>query len=484
MHARAVLLPLLSSLLALAQAGCASLGVVTGQDPATLAAMQSETAATTSIASGRHRVVVAFNDMTGNEDKIILGPNSRFIHRGASLAGWSYSEDLGRTWTYGGKLAPPAGWSILWSDPAITTSRIDPSVVFVSYLAAPDAKFPPSGVNDSPAGAMGGACIARSLDGGVTFAHYQCVNTNHHFYDGASMAASPCGEIYAAYFDLTTTQIRVWRASDHNAPFEEIANPFPRLTVGSHPRLRTSSDSWLYVATEVRATSGQSFVYMNRYRDGQWRTPTQVSEAVAGGIATIDLGTTVLGSPLRIRGAPQFSFDVGAASEGGSDAMRILYTRRSGTRLYVEGAACAADLSQCHPVPQWRSSPGATGDTVDAFNPNVTTWSGTMSRPPVWASSFYVRNGARVTGVGLASMTLGYFNGTPLGIPVTLVGNITVCSDTRGYWGDYDDMLHVGFDKDIPVFIRFTSSDHGKGCTYRWQHAAQHQHVQSVRQPR
>lgn len=164
--------------------------------------------------------------------------------------------------------------------------------------------------------------------------------------------------------------------------------------------------------------------------------------------------------------------------------MRILYTRRNGARLYVEGAACAADLGQCHPVPQWRSSPGGAGDTVDAFNPNVTTWAGTMSRPPVWTSSFYVRNGPKVTGVGLASMTLGYFNGTPLGIPVTVLGDIRVCSDTRGYWGDYDDMLHVGFDKATPVFIRFTSSDHGKGCTYRWQHAAQHQHVQSVRQPR
>lgn len=475
---------LLPALLMVALADCASLGVVTGQDPATLGAMQSETAATTSVASGQHRVVVAFNDMTGNEGKIVLTPNSRFIRRGASLAGWSYSQDLGRTWTYGGKLAPPVGWSILWGDPAITTSRLDPAVVFMSSLAAPDSKFPANGIDGSPGAAMGGACIARSLDGGVTFAHYQCINTNFDFYDGASMAASPCGEIYAAYFDISTAQIRVWRARDHNAPFEEIANPFPGLTVGTHPRLRTSSDSWLYVATEVQATSGQSFVYMNRYRDGQWRTPVQVSETTAGGYPSVNLGTTVLGKPLSIRTGPQFSFDVGAASEGGNDAMRILYTRRDANRLYVEGAACAADLTSCHPVPQWRSSPGSAGDTVDAFNPAVTTWAGTMSRSPVWTSSFYVRNGAAVTGIGLSSMTLGYFNNMPLGIPISLVNDITVCSDLRGYWGDYDDMLHVGFDKDIPVFIRFTSSDHRNGCTYRWEHAAQHQHVQSVRQPK
>jgi len=75
---------------ALLLGGCASVAVVTGQTEATAAALQSETAATTSVASGQQRIVVAFNDMTGNEGTIILGDNSRVVHRGASLMRCQY----------------------------------------------------------------------------------------------------------------------------------------------------------------------------------------------------------------------------------------------------------------------------------------------------------------------------------------------------------------------------------------------------------
>lgn len=485
MHMHAGRPHVLIAMFALLLGGCASMAMVTGQTEVTAAALQSETAATTSVASGQHRIVVAFNDMTGNEGTIILGDNSRVVHRGASLMGWSYSEDTGRTWTYGGKVAPPRGWSILWGDPAATTSQVNNAVVFISNLAAPDSQFPSSGVSGGlPPGVMGGACIARSLDGGKTFAHYQCVTTDGNFYDGASMASTPCGEIFAAFFDMDSTQIRVWRAGDHNAQFAPVADPFPNLMVGSHPRLRASSDGWLYAAVDVRTQSG-SFVYMNRYRNGQWATPVRVTEKTVGGYPFVDLGTDVLGSRLAIRTGPQFSFDVGASSSGGNDAVRLLYTRTepASLRLYVEGAACAADLTNCHPVPQWRSTPGTAGETVDAFNPSVAAWAGTMSQPPIWNSSFYVRSGASVTSVGLSRMYLGYFNGAPLGIPISLTPGINVCSDRRGYWGDYDDMLHVGFDKATPVFIRFTTSDHGRGCTARWGFVGYHQHVQSVREP-
>jgi len=485
MHTRASGCPhLLVAALALPFGGCASMAVVTGQTEATAAALQSETAATTTIASGQHRVVVAFNDMSGNEGRLILGDNSRMVLKGTSLMGWSYSEDTGRTWTYGGKVAPPPGWSVLWGDPAATTSRVNNAVAFIANLAVPDAKFPPAGITGSLAAYVGGACIARSLDGGKTFANYQCVTSNRHFYDGASMAATPCGEIFAAFLDVDTTEIRVWRARDHNAAFELVGNPFPDLIVATHPRLRASNDGWLYAATNVNTQSG-SFVYMNRYRNGQWATPVRASETTVG-YPTVNLGTSVLGSPLTIRTGPQFSFDIGAASVGGNDAIRLLYTRwdTPSQRLYVEGAACAADLTNCHPVPQWRSGPSAPGATPqDVFNPSVAAWPGTMSRPPIWTSSFYVRYGLNVTTVGLSRMYLGYVNGVPLGIPVSLAQGITVCSDRRGYWGDYDDMLHVGFDRATPVFVRFTSSDHGKGCSNRWGFVGQHQHVQSVREP-
>ena len=59
----------------------------------------------------------------------------------------------------------------------------------------------------------------------------------------------------------------------------------------------------------------------------------------------------------------------------------------------------------------------------------------------------------------------------------------TPCPDTRGYWGDYDDMLMVGFKDTTPVFVRFTSTDAGKGCSKRWTFVSSHLHVQSVREP-
>ncbi len=486
--------------LALALNGCASIGVVTGQTGATLEAMQSETSATTSYAGGKHRVVVSFNDETGNGGAVVYGPTSRTINQGASLMGWSYSEDKGKTWTYGGKVAPPSGWSVLWGDPAMTTSGASYAVVFLSNLAIPDSKFPAGGIDGyvtygAKGAYIGGACIARSTDGGRTFANYQCLSNTEavaddpdaskgHFYDGGSMASTPKGEVFAAYIDISSRVIRVWRAPSHNGQFELLGDPFPGLVAATHPRLRASQDGWLYAATKVVASGGY-VVYVNRWRNGQWGQAVQASE-LAVGYPVIDLGTTVQGSALKIRTGPQFSFDVGAASEGGKDAVRFLYTRRSASgRLYVEGSACAADLTGCHPVPGWKSGPSSPEATpLDVFNPSVAAWRGFIGLPPHWTSSFYQRFGSQVTTVGLSRMNLAYVNGSALGIPINLVKDITVCSDTRGYWGDYDDMLHVGFDDTTPVFVRFTSTDHGKGCHKRWTYVAGHQHVQSVREPK
>lgn len=484
----------------LALSGCASVGVVTGQDKLTSDSMQSETAATTSFAGGQHRVVVSFNDETGNEGKVVYGATSRKIHKGASLLGWSYSEDKGKTWTYGGKVAPPSGWSALWGDPAATTSGASYAVVFIANLAIPDSKFPAGGIDGAVTygikGAhIGGACIARSTDGGKTFAHYQCVSNKEpvaddpdavkgHFYDGGSMASTPSGEVYAAFVDVSSSVVRVWRAAKHDAQFELLANPFPGLIAATHPRLRASRDGWLYAAVTV-VDQGGFIVYVNRYRNGQWAKAVQASEYTVS-YPEVNLGTTVQGAALNIRTGPQYSFDVGAASEGGNDALRFLYTRRSSSgRLYVEGSACAADLSGCHPVPGWKAGPSAAdAPPLDAFNPAVAAWEGFIGLPPHWTSSFYERYGSAVTQVALSRMNLAYVNGAALGIPVNLVKNITVCSDTRGYWGDYDEMLHAGFDDTTPVFIRFTSSDHGKGCVKRWKYVAEHQHVQSIREPK
>ena len=149
--------------------------------------------------------------------------------------------------------------------------------------------MPPGGIDGSLIvwGAdsyIGGACIARSTDGGVTFQIYQCVSNTAknnvpnsekgHFYDGGSMASSPQGEIYAAYVDVTTSKIDVWRSPSASGQFAPLPTPFPNLGIYSHPRLRVNKgDGALYVA----AQSGSSTVYINRYLNGQWGNPVAAS---------------------------------------------------------------------------------------------------------------------------------------------------------------------------------------------------------------
>lgn len=487
---------------------CSTQGIVTGNDGRTANAGQSETGAATSYSNGSKYVVVSFNDETDNEGKIIYGATSRKILAGASLMGWAYSSDKGATWTYGGKVSPPPGWSALWGDPAMTTSGAHAWLVFMVNLAMPISKFPQGGIDgyvyygNGKSSYIGGACIARSTDGGRTFANHRCVSNKDavadapgselgHFYDGGTMASFSTGEIFAAFVDVATSKVDVWRAPDHNQDFVRIATPFPDMIVASHPRLRASRDNTLYAAAQIATGYNTYHVYLNRYVNGAWGRPILASDPTEL-YPEVDMGSTVLGSPLTVRTGPQFSFDVGAASEGGRDAIRLLYTRKNPQTglLYVEGSACAADLSSCH-IPKREASPGnwvpawrfgfATAEETpkEAFNPNVAAWGGFIGLPPVWQGSFLLRYGRSQTAINLTRSSLGYVNGVPFVFPVDIAKNAPVCSDTRGYWGDYDEMLHIGFRDTSNVFARFLT-DSSKGCTQRWQYVGRHQHVRAV----
>jgi len=475
----------------LALSGCpGTTGGVTGNDPATAAEGQSETAAASSYV-GHNRIVVAFNDETNSKSNITYTPTNRTTLAGASLMGWSYSDDSGTTWMYGGKLSPPKGWAVLWGDPAITSSGANYNTVFLSNLAVPTSKNPAGGIQgylyyDSGASYIGGACIAKSTDGGAHFAIYQCVSntapvgafpdsTNGHFYDGGSMASNPSGEIYSAYNDVYT--------ANENALFQLMPPPFAGLTVATHPRLRVGQDGSLYVGAVIRTNSNTPLVYLNRFANGTWGRPTQASNPTLG-YPLIDLNSSVAGSELTIRAGPQFAFDVGAASTGGNDAIRLLYTRQdnptNNSPFYIDAFACAADLSNCHPVEGWKIGPSGPNETrLDLFNPDVTAWIGFVGLPPSWQGTFVERYGQSVTSTNLTRMTLGYVNGNALAIPVDILSNTPACSDQRGYLGDYDAMLLTGFQGTAGVYMRFYTNSNA-GCTLRWEFVGQQQHVGSV----
>ena len=106
----------------------------------------------------------------------------------------------------------------------------------------------------------------------------------------------------------------------------------------------------------------------------------------------------------------------------------------------------------------------------------MVAWPGFFGLPPTWQGSFIERYGASVTTVNLTRVTLAYVNGNQFTIPVDFAKNLPVCSDTRGYWGDYDGMILTGFQGSSYLFTRFYT-DSSAGCPLRWTFTAQQQHV-------
>ena len=476
-------------------AGCARPGSVTGSGP-TAEAGQAETDATTTYSAGTARIVVAYNDETANQATITYDAGNRKVLRGASLMGWSYSDDAGASWKYGGKVAPPPGWAVLWGDPAMTTSRTRYGWAYMSNLAFPDAKFPAGGISGFVGPAVGGACIARSTDGGVTFRHFQCVTNKDpivdvadaakgHFYDGGSMASGPRGEIFASFVDTDDHQIDIWRSPDGNAPFTRLPPPFPRYYVGLHPRIRVGPDGTLFVMTIARLL-GSSQPYMlaaNRFSNGVWGDPKLVMFIEVQ--PEIDFGTSVFGAPLKIRTGPQYSFDVGTASSDHDDSVRFMVTQKNDRGwFFIRGGICDYGLRSCGWYEGWTFGVSRVGDRdaprLDVFNPNVAAFPGFFfGIAPRWQGSMLTRYGNATSTLNLTRGTLGYLGPAPFTVPVDIAKNAPVCSDLRGYWGDYDGFLSVQVDSDNVRFMRFMT-DSSNGCPRRWRFVGEHQHVRAV----
>jgi hypothetical protein len=487
-----------------ARLGCGNIFPVTGITTETAPYGQAETAAAVVDRAGHRRVVVTFNDQTQDPaaPKIQWNPGGRAVSAGESLMGWAVSDDDGAHWTYAGRVSPTMpGWPVLWGDPAMTAVP-DPkaAVVMMSNLAIPSAEF----TSPETVMSVGGACFAKSLDGAQTFALTQCIsNTNSpnpagHFYDGESLAATPSGAIFAAFNDIDTARIDVWSAPNHNAPFVRITEPFPNMMSLTHARLRAAADGSVYAASAFAAAlpngSFGPVVFLNRYVNGAWGRPRQASEVMVAPLGVIDLHSIVLGAELKVRMGPQFSFDVGSASAGGKDAVRMMVTRADPAgHFFIEGSACAADLSGCHPVPEWTIGPLSRREILhQAFGPSVrASPAHRIGRPPnvetvpsTWLSAYYVVPGNSDTAVQTGHMYLNYLNGTPVGASVELPDLLTVCSDTRapgGYWGDYNEMVVLDNGLSHPAFVSFVTRDQQLGCVKRWTLFGEHQHVSAVR---
>jgi hypothetical protein len=493
-HARRATLPACAALL-LGACEPPDHYAVTGKndgDP-TWKGTQSETATAVAFAGDKTIFISTYNDDT-DDGKVVYSDTDRVLFRGASLLGWSYSQDRGKTWTYGGKVKPPPGIGVLWGDPAIVTSRTHSNRVYISSLAIATEKIPLDGHHGYLTdGSITGACVARSDDSGMHFAIQSCFSNAGHFYDGAALAAGFGSDprIFAAYVDVNTSHIDVWVSPNGTDAFVKIADPFPTLPMNSHPRLAYDQVTGALLVAAI--ATGDQRVYMNRLVGNTWQLPIPATLPTTR--VDIPVGTQTL------RMASGFSFDVGSPSfvelesgeiKFGDDAIRILYTTRDAgsKRIYVRGSACRADVGTCKDVPQWGTTPGNLYTPRDQWNPTVRAWIGFFGLPAEWKATYQTTdddpNRVSIKQGNLAVLP----NGVPSFVPFDFVAPRIVCPDFRdgsaanakfGYWGDYDEMTFAGFDPQstTPEFL-VSFSDSSLGCLSQSKFTSNHLHVSAA----
>ena len=477
------------ALVVLLHAGCALKPVsVTGQQRPTSTGSQSETSLSVNRQGESVTITVGFNDATA-QPEIQYTSTTRTTQRNATMAGWSYSTDFGASWTYGGRITPSADWPILWSDPALTNSSRDQRYVYMAYVAVPKAKMdlaPAGGISGGLDNYIGGACIARSTDGGKHFALYQCVQTREadstgDFYDGGNMASDGAGNIYAGWVNTDTKKVHVWRARGEGAAFEKLPNPFPTHYINSHARLRVDSDSGELF---VMATDMSGELLLSRWKGSAW---TSVWHTGMYAQAYPCVSSDGSGGCL-IRTGPQFAFDIGSLGNA-NDHVRILFTRRSAVngRLYIAGAVCGWWLIQfCQYVPEWGTGEGGGEKTDSSFNPLLRAYrSEEMVRngePSLWMGShttYHPSTGNVTFAMGGVALFMTQASGNVfVYFAISLLTDRVVCSDRRGYWGDYDDLQALGVTPSR-TSVRFarTFTDSNPGCGQRWQFSADPVHV-------
>lgn len=449
---------------------------VTGGPDTTLDDPQSETAiAVSSTLDFAPSVVVTFNDDTDEEANghIEYTAATRTIHPGASLMGWSYSLDSGQSFTYGGKVAPPLeqGWWALWGDPAITTQTGAPenSNVFMGSLAISFRPFAEGGgvLHDSVLGEVDGACVARSIDGGLTFEpNPQCFNhpTCHKcilcagvagdsnlqtcasdadcsgafpyckgdFYDGGSMTGTATGAVFYAVHDVAAGTPHVWRAPPPlSQQFALLDLPFPEYnSFVSHPRLRYDSHrSRVYIAQQARIGAGITNIVATYYEDGVWAPSHEIL------VPPISLNvpyqpdiTTANGI---VRTANQFSFDVG------QDEVRFFFNVRNPEtgNLSLRVVTCTPELVGCQVTYAW----GQLG-VADRFNPLIRVWPNDPGFGERWALQYQT---TEFDPAGTIAINRAVQDSPNAPVILTLVPGRETCPTLNGYWGDYDDLQPV-----------------------------------------
>lgn len=469
---------------ALLAGACDEETIVTGGgspgDPTNDRAQSETSLAVSEVYGGGANVIISYNDDTNQVPAYIeYTPTDRLVKQGASLMGWSLSSDGGRTWTYKGRVAPPPGTAVLWSDPAVTARTLNSGVkgiAFMTNLELPSATFPVGGIHGSVAAFLGGACIARSTDSGQTFGAVQCVRVGGRKYDGSAIALAGTGRVCAAYNDIVQKNIDVWCADGALNNFTYRGRPFgSSRIIDSHPRLWAMDDGTMYLTT----WSNNQLLMTRSVSGNTWSPPRVVNFYSAASQPYVPLGGTD-----ALRTAGQFAVAVGPAYLGGSNVVRVIYgANEPDGRTHLRGTECDVTLTTCIDIPQWTTGNWYGGGAAAGhqFNPKLAVWPGTGSQEPVWKVTYYTTQDAPGTSQLSAkegNLVYNHIYNYYLFQPFDFVPLHAVCATLGGYWGDYDYMTFNRIDPSsgLAEFI-VGGSDSQRGCDYQWTFDSRHQHV-------
>jgi hypothetical protein len=524
-------------------------------DPSTHDGAQDETACAVSVfpADKRTIEVISANDET-TDAGFFYDDVNRGVIRGASQMGWYFRErttaNPNPPWQHG-RLVPgsgaAAGIDVLWGDPGLASAPDAPNLMLMGSLVVPHAKFGSStctinGVPGTPCitnavtpaqkgcrgSPLGGACVARSLDGGKTFTMQHCFrdvtpgscNTGDssdsslgHFYDGFDIAiaggAAPPAAV--AMRDADTSREALWMMANgvsdptftlidsNTGPMGPLGNDQQDITI--HVRLRYDANNRLWrMAPDSETVTGikdpVSILKVNilgrnappKAIGNDYKSST-VSAVAVNGVPT---GANDPDGKLQatVRFGPQFDFDVGV-NESGANEMRFAYmVADADTGIsFIQAGFCNFDLTNCQTPKEWRSS---TNTSLRHFHPAIKHGFDPRGNRHLWKVTYYelTPDGQRVAVVAtdLLRNGSGSFGAVPFN-PVAVVpaSYQAPCPDSRGtkdddandYWGDYDDML---FNPQQCAFVRSFTDSH-LGCLKRRGFTATHQHVSAVEIP-
>jgi hypothetical protein len=497
--------------------------LVTGADPATSAATQSETAYNLSVVQGQRIETISYNDETGEAaaGHVAYTASDRVVFPGYSQLGWSFrvrtAQNLNPAFSHG-KLGTPAGTSALWGDPSISSNPNLSNVVLLATLAVPQTKFPFPSIAGPVSGTcspLGGACVARSTDGGQSFSIVNCFNdprpisndictgpfqrANGHFYDGSALAITQSGNTFsgfAAFIDTDLNTEAIWKMNDVNSsPAQAFVRDTGRVgsigdtgdepdegdlgEIGTHLRLRAhGADLW-----KMSRDHNELKVNIHGLNAPFVVVAENIAERADHGNPTVFFPNDAQGRPVTVRTGPQFAFDIGL-NEVGESEMRFVYLAQDAVtgQFFLQGGFCSMDLT-CSTPAQWQAT--KTSGPAE-FHPAIKfgLLNPADNRSGVWKVTFQgeVSPNTEVVATDLIRSPLAQ-----TASPLVLTGVSTPqapCPDLRivpsgptaEYWGDYDDM---GFDPVSKSFSR-AFTDSSSGCPLREQLTSMNVHVSDV----